>query len=110
MAELTDHEHKAIDLIIAGLEASQREQMLADLAVAEIEVLLTDRSMLRFHLPGHAPSRSGQTPLGIVCGQDGELLDVVLFADGDDRLFEIARVRPGEGPPIVPLGRVEVSS
>jgi hypothetical protein len=102
MTELTDPELKAINLIIAELESSRRDRMLADLAVAEIEVLIADRSMLRFHLPGHVPSKPGLSPFGRVWGQDGELLDVVIFEDGDGRLFEVERVRPGEGPEIVP--------
>lgn len=95
MTELTDHELKAINLIIARLAPLKRDQMLADLAAAEIEVLLADRSMLRFHLPGHVPSSPGQTPLGQVGGQGDELLDVVLFEDSDGRLFEVERVPPG---------------
>jgi hypothetical protein len=95
MTELTDHELRAINLIITGLEPSQRDQMLADLAVAQIEVLIADRSMLRFHLPGHVPSNPGQAPLGQVCGQGGELLDFILYEDGDGRLFEIERQWPG---------------
>lgn len=100
MAELTDHELKAIKRIIARLEPSQRERMLADLAVARVEVLLPDRSMLRFHLPGHVPSRPGQAPLtpeAKVRDLDGDLLEVVLFEDADGRLFEFELVRYAEG-------------
>lgn len=74
--------------------------MLADLAVAEVEVLLQDRSMLRFHLPGHVPSKPGQAPLtpeAKVRDLDNELLEVVLFEDADGRLFEFELVRYAEG-------------
>jgi hypothetical protein len=94
MTELTDHELRAINLIITGLEPPQRDQMLAELAVAQIEVLIADRSLLRFRLPGHVPSSPGQAPLGQVCGQGGELLDFILYEDRDGRLFEIERQWP----------------
>jgi hypothetical protein len=100
MTGLTDHELKAINRIIARLEPSQRERMVADLAVAEVEVLVLDRSMLRFHLPGHIPSKPGQAPLtpeAKVRDLDSELLEVVLFEDIDGRLFEFELVRYAEG-------------
>ncbi|PHY13572.1 hypothetical protein CSW58_04815 [Caulobacter sp. B11] len=96
MTELTEHELKAINRIIVRLEPAQRERMLADLAVAEVEVLVPDRSMLRFHLPGHIPSAPGQAPLtpeAKVRDLDNELLEVVLFEDADGRLFEFELVR-----------------
>jgi hypothetical protein len=51
------------------------------------------------------------TPEGKVRDLDGELLDVVLFEDGDGRLFEFELVRYAEGLVLGPdWGALEVAS
>lgn len=106
MSQLNDHERRAIDLILGRLPTGVREKILLDLEGAVVEVINRDRSILRFHIPGYGGAKSvGQQPLGVegkVRDQDGELLDVVIYQDANDRLFEFELVRYALGEVIGP--------
>jgi len=88
-----------------GLPAAQRAQMLADLATASVEPLNDDGSILRFHLRDYTrlPGIGRRVAVdGTARDRDGAYLNVILFTDENDRLYELEVVRFDEGNVVGP--------
>lgn len=71
--------------------------MLSDLAIAQAQPTLPDRSIIRFHLEGYSRPATGGQELypfeGVMADLDGTNVDVLLFADAANRLYEMKLVR-----------------
>jgi hypothetical protein len=100
LAGLTDGERWAVETICAHLADDQRRRHLAELLVAEVELVNEDRSILGFKVPGQAavPGQQPIWPEAKVEDADGELLDVVLYQDANGCLLELELVRYADGP------------
>lgn len=88
-----------------GLPAAQRAQMLTDLASASVEPLNDDGSILRFQLQDYTrlPGIGRRVAVdGTANDRDGAHLNVILFTDENDRLYELEVVRYDEGNVIGP--------
>ena len=104
MDSLTEHERRACMALIEYQPSESRALLLADLEIAGVECLNSDRSILRFHLPDYVRPE-GQMPLypeGTVADLDGVLLEVVVYIDRNRRLMEFELIRHGEGDVIRP--------
>jgi hypothetical protein len=101
MRNLTSDEHRVLTLFSAQLHGEQRASFLADVEIATAEDDTADGSRVLFHLRDYErPPYQGQHPYpvdGRVQDADGEMLDVVVYADGNNRLFELELIRYGEG-------------
>lgn len=98
---LTSHEKSFIIGIAARLDDNLRHRLMNDLASARAEALLADGALIRFHLDGYQrPKYTGQRlyPVeGTMADADGSPLQLLLFADPADRLFELEFLRWEEG-------------
>jgi hypothetical protein len=88
-----------------GLVDSKRAQIMADLAQATALPMNDDDTIIRFEIPGyqHPPKSGGRVIADSRAkDQDGAYLDVILFTDENDRLYELEIVRFEEGKVIGP--------
>ncbi len=83
----------------------QRAQIIADLAHATAEPLNDDSSIVRFEIAGYqrAPSIGRHVSVdGVAKDGDGAHLNVILFTDQNDRLYELEIVRFENGKIVGP--------
>ncbi|MFM0730639.1 hypothetical protein PQQ52_09125 [Paraburkholderia sediminicola] len=100
--ELTDFEKSFIRGVAARLAPADEARLLDDLEKARAESTLDDSSLTLFHIYGHERSMErGQHTYpheGTLRDADGAVVDVLLFADPSDRLFQLEFLRWGDGP------------
>jgi hypothetical protein len=101
MRVVSGEERTLIALLAEKLDEVRRRQLLADLAAAEAEDAVDDRSRVIFHIGGyHRPPYRGQHPFPVdatLLDADGANISVVLYADENGRLLELEFIRNGEG-------------
>jgi hypothetical protein len=106
MRTMTPSERALVKAIVNALPAAQRDLVTADLTRSKIEDVLGDGSRLLFKIEGYdRPPNTGQHAFpieGTMYDKDGVKLDVTLYADRNDRLFELEIIRWGEGSIIDP--------
>jgi hypothetical protein len=98
-------ERELVVRMCEGLPAAQRGKMLADLANASVELLNDDGSILRFELHNYIRSPGAGRRIavdGTASDRDGAHLNVILFIDENDRLYELELVRFDEGKVVGP--------
>lgn len=104
--ELTDSEKSFIRDVAARLAPTNAARLLDDLTSARAESMLDDGSLVLFHIHGHErPNERGQHTYpyeGTLRDADGAVVDVLLFADPSDRLFQLEFLRWGDGPLLKP--------
>jgi len=104
MRALTDSERHAILALAAEFKSDvERNQLLADLDHCAVEEKVPDGSLLVFNIsgysrpPGHKQSlyraRDGFPAEGSVKDADGAEMDVLLFADQNNRVYELEIVK-----------------
>jgi hypothetical protein len=97
LRDLTENERAFIVEVARKLAPNESTQLLTDLAIAQARSTLPDESIIRFHLGGYCgPTRGGQElyPFeGTMHDRDGANLDVLLFKDSANRLYEMEFVR-----------------
>jgi hypothetical protein len=103
---LSAAERSVLTQLAAALPTQRSEALLHDLNTAAVEPS-PDGARLVFHIAGHSrPAYRGQRlfPVeGLVLDRDGAEISVLLYADEQDRLFELELVRAGHGEPIAPI-------
>lgn len=106
MRPLTSQERTLVIRLAEKLDDVTRRQLLRDLNAAEAEDVVTDRSRVIFQLRDYQPPPyRGQHPFpvdGTLLDADGATLSVVLYADENERLFELELIRGAEGDVIDP--------
>jgi hypothetical protein len=93
---LTETEKMVISRMAETLPDSKRSQIVADLARASAEPMNDDGTIIRFEIPEYQrpPQTGGRVTVdGKVKDRDGAHLDVILFTDENDRLYELEVVR-----------------
>ena len=98
-------ERMIVSRMCERLPAAQRAQMLADLAGASVEPLNDDCSILRFELQNYTRSAATGRRVAVDAtarDQDGAHLNVILFTDESNRLYELEVVRYDEGNVVGP--------
>lgn len=94
---LTNHEKSFISGVADRLDDDMRRRLMNDLAGARAESILPDGALIRFHLDGYRrPEYTGQRlyPVeGTMTDADGSPMQLLLFADPVDRLFELEFLR-----------------
>ncbi len=96
---------EAVTQIIRALPERLQSALLFDLSQAEVEDRNGIGSMLGFRLPAHEveDERGKLLPIeGKVGDADGAPIDVMLWVDGHDRLYELELVRYHPGNLIGP--------
>ena len=103
---ITDLERTLIARMIERLPTDQQASLMNDLALATAEPLNDDDSIIELMIEGYQrPRLSGRNVLpvdGIVKDADGAHIELILFSDENDRLFEFEIVRYGDGSVIGP--------
>ena len=102
---LTETENMLVVRMAAKLPDRQRVQIIADLEHATAEPLNDDSSIVRFEIVGYqrAPSIGRHTSVdGVAKDGDGAHLNVILFTDQNDRLYELEIVRFENGAIVGP--------
>lgn len=103
---LTDAEEAVIRRVAEKLPKEQQRRLLDDLAHARAEPATPDGARIVFDISGYQrPPYRGQHSFGVegeLLDKDGEKLSFDLFADGNNRLFELELIRWGEGDLIDP--------
>ncbi|MGA7780608.1 MAG: hypothetical protein WCA85_23305 [Paraburkholderia sp.] len=106
LRNLSDHERSFITAIANRIDPGVGDRLLSDMEVARARPTLADGSIIRFELDGYDhPTRGGQDlfPVeGSMLDQDGSKVDVLLFNDSNDRLYELEFVRWDLGDLICP--------
>lgn len=94
---LTNNEIAFITGVAHRLDDEACVRLMSDLTSAKAEATLPDGAMVRFHLAGYqrAPYIGQRLyPVeGLLEDADGSQIDLLLFADPADRLFELEYVR-----------------
>lgn len=107
MRPLTPVERKIVGAIIDKLPMVQRVLIDIDVARSKVIDVAGDGSRLEFAIEGYErPLATGQHPFpieGTMKDSDGADLYVTLYADKNDRLFELEIIRWGGGPLIGPV-------
>ncbi len=101
----TEAERVLVSRMCAGLQDAERAQVLADLADAIVEPLNDDGSIVRFELLNYTrlPGIGRRVAVdGVANDRDGAHLNVILFTDENNRLYELEIVRFDEGSVIGP--------
>ncbi|MFP3566929.1 DUF6984 family protein [Paraburkholderia sp. SIMBA_030] len=97
LRELTSHEKSFICGVANRLGVEARDRLMDDLSRAQAEPLLADGALVRFHLVGYqrAPYVGQRLfPVeGAMEDKDGSQMQLLLFADPADRLFELEYLR-----------------
>lgn len=102
---LTETENMLVTRMAGKLPDRQRAQIIADLARATAEPLNDDSSIVRFEIDGYqrVPSIGRHTSVdGVAKDGDGAQLNVILFTDQNDRLYELEIVRFESGAIVGP--------
>jgi hypothetical protein len=113
MRPLTDSERHVIVTLSAEFKSdAERKQLLADLENCSVEEILSDGSLLSFNIIGYdRPSghsqglyhaKDGFRAEGGVKDADGGEIDVLLFADQNNRVYEFELVKHQPVPIIKP--------
>jgi hypothetical protein len=106
MRPVTAPEREAVILLASVLDEVTRRRIRDDLECASAEDEVEDKSRVIFHLKGYSRGQYvGQHPYaveGTVSDADGEKISVVLYADHNNRLFELELIRQAEGDVIAP--------
>jgi hypothetical protein len=106
MRPLTNQERQLLSHLAEKLEEPARSRLIADVQAAEVESASEDGSRLLFHINGYErPPYKGQREFPVyatVRDADGEHLSIALYADQNDRLFELEFIRFAEGTLISP--------
>lgn len=113
MRALNDSERHVILALAGELKvAEERDQLLEDLENCEVDEATTDGSRLEFFIPqykrpvGHRQgayrAKDGFPVEGVVNDADGAEIDVSLFGDANNRLYELELVKLIGGPVIKP--------
>jgi len=104
MRTLTDSERNAILALAAEFKSDvERNQLLADLDHCTVEEKVPDGSLLVFNIPGYSRppghkqglyrAKDGFRAEGSVKDADGAEMDVLLFADQNNRVYELEIVK-----------------
>lgn len=100
--ELTEGEKLFVRAVAARLDATDGAILIRDLANASAESMLDDNSLILFHIEGYRrPETRGQHTYpveGTLLDADGAVVDVLLFADPANRLFQLEFLRWADGP------------
>ncbi|MFM0741287.1 hypothetical protein PQQ51_28970 [Paraburkholderia xenovorans] len=100
--ELTEGEKAFIRNVAERLAPIDGARLTNDLENVRAESTLPDGSLILFHLEGYQrPKERGQHTYpyeGTLRDADGTVVDVLLFADPADRLFQLEFLRWGDGP------------
>ena len=103
---LTENERQALRMLVQGLNPDERSRLLADIETSSVEEVTDDASRLLFHLAGYQrPKYRGQHAYaveGVVTDDDGREVTIALYADENDRLFELEFIKWGDRPLIKP--------
>jgi hypothetical protein len=103
---LTSVERELAEAIINSLPQPEADVVRKDLARSEVEDTNGDGSILMFSIESYdRPKGTGQHALpteATLRDEDGTQLDVILYVDKNDRLFELEIIRWGEGAVIRP--------
>lgn len=106
MRKPTLHERRIVLAIANLLVEKDRQQLLADLSDSTITNETADGSRRVFHIPGYQrPLYRGQHSYnveGTMKDADGADVTVRLYADENNRLFELEFIRWGDGDLIAP--------
>lgn len=88
------------------LRNSERIQLMDDLENAAAESVTPDGSRVMFEIKGYQhPPYQGQHPFGIIgytTDEDEVELEIILYADENNRLLELEVIRWGDGPILSP--------
>ncbi|MEZ0606116.1 hypothetical protein ACAX43_28915 [Paraburkholderia sp. IW21] len=97
LRNVTEHERAFIAEVARNLAPDEGTRLLSDLAIAQAQPTLPDESIIRFHLEGYSRPATGGQELypfeGVMSDLDGTNLDVLLFTDAANRLYEMELVR-----------------
>lgn len=100
--KLTDCEKSFICDVAARLPVLDEARLLDDMENALAESMLDDGSLILFHIRGYErPKERGQHTYpyeGTLSDADGAVVDVLLFADPSDRLYQLEFLRWADGP------------
>lgn len=100
--KLTDCEKSFIRDVAARLPVVDGARLLDDMENACAESMLNDGSLITFHIHGYErPKERGQHTYpyeGTLIDADGAVVDVLLFADPSDRLYQLEFLRWAVGP------------
>lgn len=105
MRPLTPTERALVDAIVKALPCAQRRSIEADLEKSQVEDVNGTGSSLVFTIDGYARPLSGQHAMPVEAelrDDDGAELSVTLYADKNDRLYELEIIRWGDGPIMKP--------
>ncbi|WP_228937818.1 DUF6984 family protein [Paraburkholderia saeva] len=106
LRDLTEQERDFIGEVAQLLDPSARDALLADLRNVRAESTLSDHSLIRFHIDGYSRAEYvGQHAYPIEASmkdQDGATVGVLLYADPNNRLFELEFLRWADGPLLNP--------
>jgi hypothetical protein len=106
MRSLTSVERELAEAIINALPQPKADIVRADLARSQVEDTNGDGTLLVFSIEDYdRPEGTGQHAFPVEAtlrDEDGTQLDVTLYADKNDRLFELEIIRWGEGSIIRP--------
>ncbi len=89
-----------VSRMVEKLPDNQRAQIMSDLTRAAAEPLNDDESIVRFDIAGYQhPSSIGRNVIveGMAKDGDGADLEIILFTDHNDHLYELEIVRFEDG-------------
>lgn len=100
--ELTEGEKSFIRSIAARLDPTDAARLINDFMNVRAEPTLEDGSLIVFHIADYVrPHTRGQHTYpyeGVLKDVDGAEVDALLFADPDERLFQLEFLRWADGP------------
>jgi hypothetical protein len=106
MRALTEVEKKVVEQFANHVEERSRQQLMRELEHSTVEDETPDSSRIRFIIAGYTrPPYQGQHPFGVegrMLDRDDVELSVVLYADENERLFELEFIRWGDGALLEP--------
>lgn len=112
MRDLTDDERRVILALAAGFESGEeRNQLMADIGDCAVEETVPDGSILVFNIVNYVRpqgdeslyrTKDGYRAQGFVKDADGAEMEVLLFKDKNNRLYELEIVRYSDGPVMKP--------
>lgn len=103
--QLTEEERVAVCRLAESLPEPSRVRIIADLKHATVAAMNDAGTIIRFEIPGyeHPLKSGGKIKVDAkMKDRDGAQLDVILFTDENDRLYELELVRFAEGAVIGP--------
>lgn len=97
MQAINSNEKSLIEKFAEHLPASEKRDLLVDLGVAVVSEFASDRSWLIFDIPGYVrPQYEGQHAFNVegkILDEDGGVASVILYADANNRLYELEFIR-----------------